>query len=329
MTPSRSIPSVQAGACRAGPLPPPFGSGAATAAAADTDGGAGFPSWARPVALTRVGVVATLLAAGVSALVALWWWGWMQGAGLWALLACLLPAAGVGVLACTRQTDRVQYLMRLVAALLMLPIGTLFAAADASGPWTAVTVSALVACALVHAAGFVAFIVWASEAATRVHSGVCVAPAAAAAAMARALHTLAMLQPALEARPDAQGLCWTVRHGIGPGPGPGRQHRVELRIDPQRGELRLREFLGADATRPHDAQEASMRGPGDAAFDPARPSADHVWSSTWQAGLLNAARLRRAAQAEHVAGDAEALVHLLAVLALRSGLTWQPTLRRP
>lgn len=325
MTRSRSLPSVHACARHDEPSAPPRGSTAATTSVAGTDNGTGFPAWARPVALARVGWVATLLAAGVGGVVALWWWGWMQGAGLWAALACVLPAAAVGVLTCTPQTDRVQYLMRVAAALLMLPIGTLFVATDASGPWTAVTVSALVACALLHAAGFVAFVVWAGEAATRVHSGVSVAPAAAAAAMARALHTLAMLQPALEARPDAQGLCWTVRHSIGP----GRQHRVELRIDPLRGELRLREFLGADAARPHDGQEASMRGPGDDACDPARPSADRVWSSTWQAGMLDAARLQRAAQADHVAGDAEALVHLLAVLALRSGLAWQPTLRRP
>ena len=82
-----------------------------------------------------------------------------------------------------------------------------------------------------------------------------------------------------------------------------------------------------------------MRATADPYFDPARPQAQRVWSRTWQTTVLLPEKLAAAAfdvgaaepaaHAAQAAREPEAVVHLLAAMALRAGLRWQPTLARP
>ena len=103
--------------------------------------------------------------------------------------------------------------------------------------------------------------------------------------------------------------------------------------------VRVRELLGASGAAPRDADEASMRSIGDAAFDPARPDAQRISSRTAQASMIDPARLQatrlvlRDGQAGPVpearartAADPDALVTLLCALVTRSGYAWQPSL---
>ena len=83
-----------------------------------------------------------------------------------------------------------------------------------------------------------------------------------------------------------------------------------------------------------------MRSLGDSPFDPTRPDAQRVWSASWAATVLEPQKLAAiafepaseratAATLAAAATNGETLVHLLAALALRAGLVWQPTLGRP
>jgi hypothetical protein len=81
-----------------------------------------------------------------------------------------------------------------------------------------------------------------------------------------------------------------------------------------------------------------MRGQGEACTDATRPRATRVWNRRWQATAIKPQRLTALrfdagsplpADLAAAAADPEATVHLLAALALRAGLVWQPTLGRP
>jgi hypothetical protein len=109
----------------------------------------------------------------------------------------------------------------------------------------------------------------------------------------------------------------------------GRAHRVRLDIDQRRHTVAVREFVSASGAPPRTADEASMRGPGDHWFDPARPDARAIWSRTWQATMIEPQQLERAAREldrdrieQPVTG--EKLVTLLAAVMARSGYAWRP-----
>lgn len=76
---------------------------------------------------------------------------------------CFGPVALVAALALTSQADRKQYIARLLAAALFLPIGLLFwASSHPAGGWM------LVALAAAHVAAFVLVIAWLARLATRI-----------------------------------------------------------------------------------------------------------------------------------------------------------------
>lgn len=301
----------------------------AMTAAADT----ACPSWVLPVPLARSGVVTTAAAAASGGMLAAWWWMLMGGAGWVEALVCSAPALATGALALTSQTDREQYVLRLLASAMMLPLLAGFVATGAEGPWNAWSIAALVLWFFAHLGSVVALIAWLASATTRLNSGV--ASPAAAARFEERLHELSRRGSVLVLRelPDRR---WIIDC-----PGPeDRTHRIEMRLDGARREVRVREVVGADRAAPANADEASMRGPGDHWFDPARPDAGRIWNRKWQATVikpqgLNAlqlepgATLPAAAELSRIAADPGAVVHLLAALALRAGLAWQPTLARP
>jgi hypothetical protein len=99
----------------------------------------------------------------------------------------------------------------------------------------------------------------------------------------------------------------------------------------------VHEKLSIDDDAPQDADEASLRDPGDDLVDAARPDADRLWSATLQAtmvqpALLAAVPLRlRARQAElppayAAALDGEGVLTALCAVVTRSGWHWQPRL---
>ena len=116
-----------------------------------------------------------------------------------------------------------------------------------------------------------------------------------------------------------------------------RCHRIVLVLDERRREVRVSERLGAHGARPRDADEASLRSLGDAAFDPSRPDADRVWQTTWQATMIDPLRLdavplrplglhAELPRAYAAALDGEGVLTALCALVTRSGWHWQPRL---
>lgn len=116
-----------------------------------------------------------------------------------------------------------------------------------------------------------------------------------------------------------------------------RSHRITLALDEARREVHVAERIGAFGARPRDAAEASLRGTMDAAFDPARPQADRLWQTTWQATLIDPVRLAAVPlrplglhaelpPAHAAALDGEAVLIALCALVTRSGWHWQPHL---
>ena len=215
-----------------------------------------------------------------------------------------------------------------------------FHATDAPGPWGVVRIVTLLLWFAAQMGCLLALVAWMASRTTRIEPA---SPAGAAGAgadaatqqLAVALRALAAAQPSLRLQSHDGGR-WTVDS-----PQPeGRSHRVELRVVQQRGELRVREVSRARGAAPASAEEATMRQPGVPILDAARPDAQRVWSLQWAATVIEAEKLPvgpfspttglpSPAQTARAAANPEALMRLLAALALPRGLAWQPTLARP
>jgi hypothetical protein len=247
-------------------------------------------------------------------------------------LGCALPCIAVLLLAHTSPADRKQYLLRLLAAVLMLPPLMQVALLSGTTAGHAVVLAGLL---LLHLAGFAGLAWRLAPLTTRIDPAEDVRPVSAPwlGERLRALH--------------AAGLPWTLRRERSSDTwvltrsdpaDAGRAWALRLFIDEAAGEVRVRERVGGVGARPQDAAEASLRGPGDATFDPCRPAARRGWSLSLQATLIEpealaAVRLHLhgpVAEAAPGAGQTlDELVHLLAALVTRSGWAWQPTLRDP
>lgn len=240
--------------------------------------------------------------------------------GVLALLAAHDAADGIGCaaplllalwLARTSQADRQQYVARLMAAALMLPLLQLMAFGDRMA-WPPV-----VALVLLHFATFVGSVLWLASATTRIAP-----PAGTPRLPADGL--LAQLQALpIVMRRDAASPAWIVDHGFEADD--ARSHRILLDLDAARGTVFVRELLGASGARPRDAGEASMRRPGDPLLDAARPDSQRVWARVRQASIINPDQLAQAAPAT----DPDTLVRQLCARVLRSGWVWQPVLVGP
>lgn len=254
--------------------------------------------------LAPMGLAVTLyLAAFGAALV-----GLQTGPGRGVAALCAAPAALAAVLAFTSQADRQQYIARLLAAALMLPILLLMALLDDLPGAASATL------ALLHAATSVAGVFGLASATTRVAP-----PAGTPRLQATALLTRLQALPLVVTR-DGSGCTWVVEHAFGIDE--TRSHRVLLDIDPRRGTVFVREQLGATAAAPRGADEASMRALVDEAFDATRPDAQRVWLRRWQASILQPQQLATAGPAR----DADGVVLQLCQTVLRCGWVWQPVL---
>jgi len=190
------------------------------------------------------------------------------------------------------------------------------------------------AMATLQALVFVALIAWAGSHTTRV-------PALRSAAMATPYELRARLLSL--ARPTGPFDITELTADGSPAlrvdvsPSPRRTHHITLRIDAHRGRVLVHEKLGINGDAPQDADEASMRGPGDDLVDAARPDAQMVWSSTRQATTVLPSRLAAVPlqlQSRHAdlpsdyaaSLDGEGVLTALCALVTRSGWHWQPRL---
>lgn len=299
---------------------------------------------ARMAGLGRVAVVAVAHPALAGAVT----WAWLGIAGvargpLEAAL-CIAPALLAAALAFTSQADRQQYVARLLACAAMLPILLMmWAGSQDPLPEAAPAASAVLArqpwiffsgFAVAHAAIFVAAIIWLASAVTRVEAmpGSATVPAAMLVQRLRSLGASGVPFVLTEGGPAGEwvaALRLPANHE--------RSHWVILRIDEVTHTVRVRERLGARGATPRNADEASLRGPGEAAFDPTRPDAQSVWSWQAQTTMIDPARLAATRLALHdgraepvpeavtaTATDPDDIVTLLCALVTRSGYAWQP-----
>lgn len=283
--------------------------------------------------LTRAGFVVTLylLAVGIGFIV----WHRMVAdvtPGI-AVPISLAPALLAAVFAATHQTDRRQYAARLGAVGLMSPIGLLFWTID--DPSLGLGCALAIGFAVLHAGAFVAGVVWMGRFSTRIDATQGIA-AVDAATLLRRLASLRDCGLPLALHTDNAhaelNLSWQ------PSDQPERLHSVRLRLVAPDHEVRVHERLGADDAPPLSADEASMRSPGEPAFDPTRPDAQRTWMRTVQATMLDAGHLAGAPVA--LAGDrvvwtgrglptlpdTDALMACLATIVLGSGWHWRPAL---
>lgn len=284
--------------------------------------------------LTRVGVAAVAYTLFMGAACAAWHRAVGTAPAWWAPLVSFAPALLAAACALTAQHDRRQYVARLLAVALMGPLLVLFWSLD--GPTRPGLGMALaIAYALVHGAAFVLAVWWLAAFTTQI-APQATAAAASGATLARRILSLRALGLPLDVRETAPArelqISWL------PTGQPERRHVVQLRLDAADRTVAVHERLQADAAAPADADEASMRGPGEPAFDPARPAAQRVWLRTVQTTMLDAERLRDvplALQDERAvwtgAGapalpDTDTLMAALAAIVTRSGWAWQPRL---
>lgn len=132
-------------------------------------------------------------------------------------------------------------------------------------------------------------------------------------------------------KPEADSLLFEVRVAQ------RRSHRIVLHLDAEKHTVQVGEKLVVDGAAPIDEDEASMGDFGESAFDRAGPDAQRVWSSTWQATMIEPARLAGvplqlqsssallpAAYLDSL--DGEGVVTVLCAVVTRSGWHWQPRL---
>lgn len=295
----------------------------------------------RMAPLGRVPVLGVALLTAMGGLA----WAWLVIAGAdrgpFEVAVCAAPALLALALAFTSQDDRQQYVARLLACAAMLPIllmmwagsqeavGMPALAALAQRPWIFFSVFALL-----HAALFVAAVLWLARSVTRIEAmrGAAAVPANVLVQRLQALAKAGV--PFDLVRGEAEGV-WVAQLHLRANE--DRSHRVIFDIDETAMTVHVRERLGASGAAPVDAGEASLRSIGDPAFEPARPDAQRVWSFHAQTTMIVPAQLAatrltlRDALAEPgpdavvaTTADADALVTLLCALVTRSGYAWQP-----
>jgi hypothetical protein len=164
------------------------------------------------------------------------------GTALWRLLGgdaadlvvCLLPALVAALLGCTSRADRRQYIARLLAAVLLPPIGLMMWASSHAGAglW-------LILVASMHVLAFLALILWLASYATRIRALAGAAPIGSAR-LGRRLASLRRPETSMAVRGGSAHDEWLVDLPLGPQA--GRVHRVRLQIDNRRAEVRVQEF---------------------------------------------------------------------------------------
>lgn len=252
-----------------------------------------------------------------------------------AMAICAAPALLCAGFALRAQTDRRQYIAWPMVTLMMAPILLLFWSLDGPtrfGPGMVLAIGF----ALLHAAAFVVAVMWMGAFTTRIDPAAGT-PVASTATLVQRLATLPSLGLPLDLHADpAQRrlqFAWT------PDGVDAQRHHVTLNLQPDTMQVEVLEQLRADGAAPADAEQASMRSPGDPFFDPSRPQAQKVWLRTVQSTMLDGERLATAPVAligEELAWrgpalrtlpDTDTLMACLAHIVVQSGWSWAPRLR--
>jgi hypothetical protein len=251
------------------------------------------------------------------------------------LAVCFAPAALCIVFALRAQHDRRQYIARPMVTVLMAPILLLFWSLD--GPTQPGLGMALaIGFALLHAAVFVLAVMWMGAFTTRIDPATGT-PVASTATLVQRLAALPALGLPLDLHADPAH--HRLQFAWSPNGVDAQRHHVTLSLQPQMTQVEVLEQLRADGTAPADAEQASMRSPGDPFFDPARPEAQKVWLRTVQSTMLDSERLAAApvalvgdqlawrGPALRTLPDTDTLMACLAQIVVQSGWSWAPRLR--
>jgi hypothetical protein len=206
-------------------------------------------------------------------------------------------------------------------------------AASTSEPRGAASPWLLFGAALVHLGAFVVLTLWAAAATTRVPAAADAAPLASGDLLAR-----------IDALPQLGARCRVTRGQSAHErvieielAEAERARRLTVAVDEPGHVLRCFELETAKGAIPRDADEASMRSPGERSYDPTRPDAQRIWNVKRQATPIEQARLAaiplRFAQdrPQLPAGygeslDADGIIHLLCALVISAGYDYQPVL---
>ena len=262
-----------------------------------------------------------------------WWLQW-RGLSLAPgnLLGCFVPLlACVGFAFFTSAEDTEQYIMRLVAGSMFLPILVLFWGSSPYPGETRMIWPGGVAFAVAHAAAFAISVLYFGSTTTRVPASPHTVAVRAETLRAR-LQALATVSAPIEVTAGDEGeLVVSYRYAAGV----ARGHQARLVLQPERQEVRVKERLSASAARPVDERERSLRAPGDPPFDPSRPSATSVSHSVAQTSRMDPGKLAAVPVSLH--GDSvevprdyaaqldnDGMVLLLCAVVTRSGWNWQP-----
>lgn len=188
-----------------------------------------------------------------------------------------------------------------------------------------------VGAAAIHLMFFAGLVFWGGSALTQVPA-LAGAVAVAPRTLADRLSSLARIGDRLiVSTPDADSLLFEVRTAQ------RRSHKITLRLDARKLAVEVGEKLAASGASPIDDDEASMGDFGESAFDASRPDAQRVWSSIWQATMIEPKRLMGVPmqlQASSVllpaayldSLDGEGVLTVLCAIVTRSGWGWQPRL---
>ncbi|MEO8297498.1 MAG: hypothetical protein ABI574_06770 [Burkholderiales bacterium] len=296
---------------------------------------------------------AALIAVAHTALAGTVAWYWLtligaQRSGL-DLAWCAAPAVLAVGLSLTSQADRQQYVARLLACGVMLPIllmmwaGSQDPVGDAAvhaapaapplrwliQPWVFFSAFAVGNVLLLLAA-----IWWLAAAVTRVEA-VAGAGRVGQARLGQRLQSLVAAGVPFDVAAGAQPGQWRLTLRLPATE--GRSHAVTLDIDEPAGQVFVRERLGLHDAAPRNADEASLRSLGDASFDPARPDAQRIAGRSIQTTMIDPTKLAAVRLdltddlvrlPDAAPTEPEAIVTLLCALVTRSGYAWQPVLGR-
>ena len=221
-------------------------------------------------------------------------WGLGTDRSLAAAAFCLAPALLALALGQTSRLDRGPYMARLLACAGLLPVLQLMVAFSNGGGFWRASGAFLGSLTALLVLAFVAGVVAMARAGTGIAAVPGVPPVALSQLDAR-LQSLARLDLALRTRitvrraPDVPHWALELRDPAQP----AREHRVLLEVDPAAGSVTVRERLAAHGAAPRTAAEASMRAPGEDAFDPARPRAQVLGSRVAQTTVVEPGDLVR------------------------------------
>ncbi len=260
---------------------------------------------------------------------------WMQWRGLELtpvnLLGCFAPALACIAMAFTSIEDTEQYIARIIACGMFLPVLALFWSSTPNPAETRMVWPGGVAFAVAHIACFVGSLFYFGTVTTRVPASPNTVPVPMETLRARLQAVAGGTAPFDMTAGEANEIVMSFRYAADS----GRSHQARLILQPEHRAVQVKERLSAKAAQPLNEQERSMRVPGDPLFDPARPIATIISNTEARTSTMAPKRLGAVPvtllgnSAELPQGyamhlDGEGMITLLCAIVTRSGWNWQP-----